>query len=918
MQNLYTGDRMKRFILLLTLLLIQTNCAFAQINSRLKVMPSQTSSFATGAPANTRTNSATQNNPGDKANQPAATDAQNTANAADVKSGFAQIELDKNSPEYIKRRMEQLEAALIEKTRDEVVREKMFPELASATPEPEFYDEREAEQQKRIRSVDEKAIDKEVDRRLETEVLLKNFGKDFFEQGEISQGTLFSGAAPSNYQLGPGDELKIIVWSELGDETVYDVQVNPEGQVYVPILGVLGVAGITAGEFEQMVIGRLAGKFAHFKGQVTLTKVRTMQIFVVGEVERPGAMTISGLGTAFTALYQAGGPTERGSMRSIKVLDTRGTPKEIDLYRYLLSGDRSQDMPLKNGDTVFVPAVGGQVKIAGMVTRPAIYEIIPQTSLQDALAMAGNVQAKAYSGRVKVIRWTGDQRRQSFDVSLNDAGAIKDFMVMNGDEIVIERATEIVGNNVSIEGAVTRPGDYSFASGIKVAELISRAGGMIAEEANLEHGQIYRKTTAGNEEVLTFNVKFAMLGDKDHNRELQPFDRVRLYAQKDVTPDVRIITIDGAVRRPGQYVYRDGMKLADLVVNARGLSVDAAGEVEIARIQDGEKSELIRANIGRALELASSSENIVLKPLDKVSVMIRGDRLVEAEVVVIKGQVKFPGPYALEYRGEPISSVIKRAGGLTVNAFPDGAVFMRKIENISSEQQLETAGNVQDEMFRQATLDLRADLLRAGAKLDSMNDMRSEIQGNSVDQQVLDLKGTVQPLVDGMPAKSKGVVGETSSFGGIEMQSRNFESQMVRIPVPLKDVLNGKAEKFEDVSLLDGDQITVPVIPKTVSVLGAVINPTTILFSQNRDARYYINRAGGFSAHSDHRRTVVIKANGEVMPMRSVRRLGRGDIVLVPPKPKLVRPDKMKELGNIASILGNLAVTYKVVNDSNK
>jgi protein involved in polysaccharide export with SLBB domain len=915
MKNPYSGDLMKRFIFLLLMLLLLNDCSFAQVSAtKLKFAPALSVAVSATQPAATKTANPL------LATTPANGEAGEKDDMNRLKDSAA-VEADKNSPDYYRQRLQQLEAVLFERTRQEIIQEKSRPESATSSAQPEFYDERETEKKKRLLTFDEKEIDRETELRLETEIMLKNFGKDFFEQGEISHATLFSGAAPSSYLLGPGDQLKIIVWSELGDETVYDVEVNPEGQVYVPILGVLGVSGITAGEFEQMVIGRLSGKFAHFKGQVTLTKVRTMQIFVVGEVEKPGAQSLSGLGTAFTALYQAGGPTVRGSMRNIRILDTKGTAKEIDLYRYLLSGDRSQDLPLKNGDTVFVPAVGEQIKVSGLVVRPAIYEIKAQTSLADALQMAGNVQAQAYMGRVRVSRWSGDQRRQTFDLSLRDENALKGFILHNGDEIKVDRGIETIGNGLVVEGAVAKPGDYSFAAGMKVADLISRAGGLVAEEANTEHGQIYRKSSAGKEEVLPFNVKFALLGDKEHNRELMPLDRIRVFAQKDIVADTRIVTVDGAVRRPGQYIYRDGMRLADLVVNAKGLAIDAAGEVEIARIRDGDKSEIIRANVNTALTSANSSDNVALMPLDRISVMARADRLMEAEVVMLKGQVKYPGPYALEYRGEPLSSVISRAGGLTRDAFAEGTIFMRRIENVSSEKQLETANNVQNEMFRQATLDLRSDLLRAGAKLDSMGDMRSEIQGGTVNQQVLDLKNADAVGASATAAVSAGVIGvagETSSFGGIEMRSRSIENQMVRIPVPLKDILDGKADDFEDISLLDGDQITIPVLPRTVSVLGAVINPTTILYNKNRDARYYINRAGGFSSHSDHRRTVVIKANGEVLPMRSVRRINRGDIVLVPPKPRLVKPDKLKEFGNIASILGNLAVTYKVVNDANK
>jgi protein involved in polysaccharide export with SLBB domain len=824
--------------------------------------------------------------------------------------------LEKGSPEYIQKRLRQLEQALREKTRKEVTEEleSKAESKTSAGFEDKLYNEKEEiEKESLTKKVSSDEIEREVDKRLKTETIISNFGSEFFERGALSQGNLLSGSAPSNYQLGPGDELKIIVWSELGDETVYDVQVNPEGQVYVPILGVMGVSGLTVGEFEQMVLGSLSGKFKHFKGQVTLTKIRTIQIYVVGEVETPGAMTVSGLTTAFAALYQAGGPTDRGSMRRIKVLGTNGKSAEFDLYRYFLSGDRTHDISLKNGDTIFVPAIENSVKVEGMVTRPANYEIFPGTNLAQVIAMAGNALPEAYSGRVKITRWTGNQRRKTFDVSLADIEELKKFAVNNGDEIKIEQAIETVGNMVSIEGAVKKPGKFAVSEGLRVADLIEKAGGLIAEEANRRYGQIVRKGLAGAEEIVSFNIRFALLGDADENVLLKPFDKVVIFSQNQIEADIRSVNIDGAVRRPGEYVYRDGMKLADLLLKARGFSVDAAGEAEIARA-DGDGSKIFKVSALSAFNNPKSEDNIVLQPLDRISILSKGDSLIEPEVVVIKGQVKRPGPYALKYRGEPLSSIIARAGGLTRTAFPQGAVFMRKIEHISNAKQLETATDVQNEMFRQATLDLRADLLRAGAKLDSVGAVKSEVEAGS--------KVTEQVYSNQLPDQSGVVIQsstdeEKSGFGGIEMAGRAMVNKMVRIPVPLKDIVEGKAEKFEDVALLDGDQITIPVVPTTVSVLGAVINPTTLLYNRNRSAGFYINRAGGFSQYSNHRKTVVVKPNGEVMPMRQVKHIERGDIILVPPKARLVRPDKLKEWSSIASILGNLAVTYKVVNDTN-
>ncbi|MGM0599873.1 MAG: SLBB domain-containing protein [Candidatus Rifleibacteriota bacterium] len=846
-----------------------------------------------------------------------------TANGHLLKSGSSFQSQDeakqeeKDSRAYVLKRLEELEASLRDKTRREVIQEKLSQKKKkSEIASDKYYYEKTANEElkrKKMDGLSEEEIEIEVEKRLQTETDLRNFGSDFFDRGELVQNNLLAGSAPSNYQLGPGDELKIIVWSEFGDETVYEVQVNPEGQVYVPILGVMGVSGLTVGQFEEAVLGSLAGKFKHFKGQVTLTQVRTIQIYVVGEVQKPGALTVSGLTTAFAGLYQAGGPTDRGSMRRIKVLRPNGKSKELDLYRYFLTGNRNHDISLKNGDTVFVPAIDNSVRVQGMVLRPAIYEIFKGDSLADVLAMAGNALSKAYSGRVKVVRWTGNQRRKTFDVSLGNLQELKNFIVKSGDEITVEKAIETVGNTVTIEGAVKKPGEYAVTDNLYVADLIKRAGGLVVEEASKRFGQIIRTGAADSEEIITFNTRFALIGDKKENKLLQPLDRVRIFTQEEVVADIKFVNIDGAVRRAGEYIYRDGMKIADLILKARGFSIDSSGEVEIARI-DGNEVDIVRVNALEAFKNPDSDQNVALKPLDRISVLSKGDRLVEAEVVVLKGQVRRPGPYALKYRGEPLSSVIERAGGLTRRAFPEGAVFMRRVEHVANNKQLETASEVQSEMFRQATLDLRADLLRSGAKLQSLNQVRSEVEGG---KRISD-----QMLSQELPDQTGSIVensseAQESDFGGMVMTSRGLKNKMLRIPVPLKKIAEGKADDYEDIALLDGDQITIPVIPNTVTVLGAVVNPTTLLFKPGNSSRSYINRAGGFSHYSNHRKTVVVRANGEVMQMRHVRHIKRGDMILVPPKARLVRPDKMKQWSNLAGILGNLAVTYKVVDDTN-
>ena len=442
---------------------------------------------------------------------------------------------------YVKRRIAELQNALENKVREEIVNSEL-KKITIKKADKEYSELKELKKLE-VPVIDENEIDRKVNEKLEREILLKNFGSGFFEGGQQDVLDMESGSAPSTYLLGPGDELKIIVWSEMGDETVYDVKVNPENQAYVPVIGVMGVSGLTVDQFEEMVLGKLSEKFKHFKGQVTLTKIRTIQVYVVGEVKKPGAMVISGLATAFSALYKAGGPTERGSMRNIKVLRTSGETHKIDLYNYFLSGDKSQDVSLVNGDTIFVPSFENRVKVEGMVVKPGYYEFKPGQSLGDLLKMAGNIEAGAYSGSIKILRWTGNKDRRIFDLDVANSQAVNSFKLVNGDEIIVKKGITKVGNLVSIEGAVRKPGDYSASAGLKVKDLILRAGGLIDEKVGLKYGRIYRQTTEGKEEILSFNTRWAIIGDKNHNLELKPMDKVKIFAFDELEADNQSVNI---------------------------------------------------------------------------------------------------------------------------------------------------------------------------------------------------------------------------------------------------------------------------------------------------------------------------------------------------------------------------------------
>lgn len=820
---------------------------------------------------------------------------------------------------YVRSRLRMLEQALTEKTRREIVAEQ--GRAAAATGKAQIdkpYQERLAEPERTSPAMDRAELERRVQAKLGSEVVLEPYGQAFFREGEQISAPQETVSAPSGYVLGPGDSLKIIVWSEMGDETVYDVTVNPEGQVYIPILGVLGVSGLTVAQFEETVMGSLSGKFKHFKGQVTLSKVRQLQIFAVGEVVRPGAMVVSALATAFTALYRAGGPNERGSMRRIRIVRNNSTVAEIDLYRYFLQGDKSQDLNLHNGDTVFVPSLRDQVSVKGAVVRPGKYELLQETSLDEVIRLAGGLDPAANARRIKVYRWHGTTQRMIHDVpAAPKAGSLPGFQIAAGDEILVERALEELGNMVRIEGSVLRPGEYAVQAGLRVSGLIRTAGGLNREEASSFAGQIIRKLQNGKERILAFHLGKAVQGDPEHDLALEPLDVVRVYASRELEADIRTVTIAGAVRRPGEYVYREGMRLRDLLIRAHGLGADASGEVEVARSFGREDTEIQRVELSALDGKSSENDNLALLPLDRINVLARGDTMIEPEVVVIQGEVKRPGPYALKFRGERLSSVIARAGGLTGRGFPTGTVFLRRLKAILPDRHFEAAERVRTELYEQASMDLKADLMRAGAKISELSPaVAAGVKSESAAEEVS--LGLMTEDLDKASLPSKAAREETSSFGtaGLEMRGRGMRDDLVRIPIDLEGILGRHQGEVEDVVLRDGDRISVPVRPDTISVAGAVVNPATILYRPNQSARYYINRAGGFSSHSNHARTVIVRANGEVMPLRRVRHIQEGDIILVPPRPNLVRKDKMQQTSQLAQILGNLAVVYKVVSDT--
>ncbi|MBI3039583.1 SLBB domain-containing protein, partial [bacterium] len=492
---------------------------------------------------------------------------------------------------------------------------------------------------------------------------------------------------------------------------------------------------------------------------------------------------------------------------------------------------------------------------------------------------------------------------------------------------------EEIGNKVLLSGAIWRPGEYGVTQNQRISDLITLAGGLVGEEASPHTGQIIRKGKEGLEKLISFDPEKALMHDPKNDLVVEPLDTIRIFAAAEIEPDIRYISIAGSVRRPGEYILREGMTVRDLVLRAQGLTADSSGELELARVTRGHNSDIRQIKIDRVLKKPSDPDNLKLRPMDRINVLAQGDRLLEYEIIIIKGEVRRPGPYALKQRGERLSEIIKRAGGLTSEAFPEGAVFMRKTEQIFAQHQLKAAETIQSDLYQQAVLDLQADLMRAGANISEVAAAGSESPnfvipkgegfGNKKDFEGGKVEGSVSlsklfvdkgstDISETEIESSKAVKEETSRFTGKDPSSKFLKQENMRIPIRLDQAIQ-KVGEAEDLALRDGDQIFIPPIPTTVSVIGAVVNPSSILFKQYQGISYYINRVGGFSTGANHARTVIVRSNGEVFPLRKTFSIKRGDVILVPPKAKLVPRNKLAESSQIAQIFGNLAVVYKVI-----
>jgi polysaccharide biosynthesis/export protein len=526
-------------------------------------------------------------------------------------------------------------------------------------------------------------------------VRLEPFGYSIFQYPLSTFEPILNIATPPSYALGPGDEVIISVWGDT--KLYYQLPVNREGNVLVPDIGPIGANGLTIQQLKGKMARRMTAVYSSLRNgesgatsflDVSLGKLRTIQIFVLGEVQKPGGYALSSLSTAIHALYLSGGPTINGSLRTIQIVRGGTVSGTLDFYDYALRADNSKDIRLQDGDIVFVKPVGIRAGIAGIVLRPAMYEMKEKENLGTLLGFAGGLRFDAYFQRIHIERLIpfDEQKNYSknfldFDLHFNtyQEAVESKFEIQSGDIVSVLQAGVLPEDRVTITGSVKKPGNFQLKPGMRVKDLLLEADSL-ARNTFSERGTLFRLLPNLRREIISFNPRLVFIGEPQNNIELKNEDSLVIYTESQFFPE-HTVSVGGAVRKPGTYPRHDSMTVADLVVMAGGLTEGASySSWELSRLdttQIGTLSTIKKFDVQNAYWEERNGESSILQDYDHLMVPSNPKYNLQ-RVVEIYGYVLYPGSYALRIENEKLSSLITRAGGLRPGAYLEGSTLIRK------------------------------------------------------------------------------------------------------------------------------------------------------------------------------------------------------------------------------------------------
>lgn len=729
---------------------------------------------------------------------------------------------------------------------------------------------------------------------------LKPFGYDLFEGVPSTFAPVSDIQVPPDYVVGPGDTFDVLLFGS--QSNTYNLTVERDGRVNFPKLGPIMVSGMTFDAAREAIEQRVSQQLIGTRVSVTMGDLRSIRVFVLGEAEKPGSFTVSGLSTMTNALFVSGGVKKIGSLRNIQLKRDGRLVSVLDLYDLLLHGNTSGDRQLMPGDVIFIPPIGDTVSVDGAVRRPAIYELKNEKTVEQAVELAGGLKPDADQklGQLERILPSSLRQMRNIDLTRPDGRAAE---LVNGDKLRIPEIRPTLENSVKLSGYVFRPGAFEYHKGLRLSDVLNSFD-ELRPNADKHYIMIRREVPPEQRvEVLSADLERALAGrGSAADPELRPRDQIFVFdlaasreklmapvikdLELEATPEEpeQIVSVDGKVKAPGRYPLEPTMRVSDLI-RAGGSLDDSAyrGEAELTRyaIVDGNarRTQLIPVDLA-AIRRGDAAADLKLQPYDVL--LIKPVPLwVEPGIIELAGEVRFPGKYPI-HQGETLHSVLARAGGLTDYAFGYGAVFIREELKKREKDQLELL----------------------------TNRMQSDLAALSL-----------EAIASSAATNSGGGASATSSLAiGQELLTQLRDTKPVgRLVIDIDQVIKAAPGAPGDVVVRDGDKLLIPKQSQEITILGEVQSPTSHVFQGGLTRDEYIAKSGGVTQKADRKRIYIVRANGDVVSgersgwfrrSRSIE-MRPGDTIVVPLDAERVRSLPVWQA--VTTIIYNLAVALLAV-----
>lgn len=675
----------------------------------------------------------------------------------------------------------------------------------------------------------------------------KIFGRNIFNNKNLTFAPSQNLATPANYKLGPGDEIIIDIWG--ANQNTIRQMISPDGYINVESLGLVYLNGMTVNEADNYLRKELNKIYSGITGEnptseikVTLGQIRTIQINVMGEVLLPGTYALSSFSTIFHALYKAGGVNELGSLRNIHLMRNGQKVANVDVYNFILKGKTMNDIRLQEGDVIIVPPYEMLVDIQGNVKRPMFYEMKDGESLKTLIEYAGNFTGDAYTKNIRLTRRNG----REYQIHTIDDIDYSVFKLMDGDVLNVSAMLDRFENKLEIKGAVYRPGVYQYSGQLNtVKQLVEKAEGIMGD-AFLGRAVLHREREDLTKEVIQVDLKNILNGTKP-DIALQRNDELYIPSIHDLQ-DIGQISVFGEVARPGDFPFAENTTLEDIIIQAGGLRESASSvRVDVSRRIKDSKGTETSSTIGEMFTFALKDGFVIdgepgfkLKPYDQV--FVRRSPVYQAQINVrVNGEVLYTGTYALTQKTERVSSLVQKAGGLTPYAYVKGAKISRRI-NEEERRRMETV----------------LDMARTADEKDSIDVKKLEL-GNIY-------------------------------YVGIDLEAA--------LKNPGSDA---------DIVLREGDELIVPEYNNTVRISGDVMYPNTVSYVKGKTLKYYIEQAGDYGQSAKKKRAYIVCMNGQVKKASKYDRdlIEPGCEIIVPTKQE--SRFKLQNMLSIATTSASLA-----------